>query len=245
MQVCSLQHKNNRMAMYFDDPSTATLSQMDYLDVKNLAQTGEGTFLEFKRTIPSAIKVAREIAAFTNTSGGTLLIGVDDDKSLIGVQGYQEEEFLLKQAAKELCQPAVKIKIEVVHFGERDLLVITVPEAEQKPVFVHSEKGSAVYIRDQDQNKVASKERVKILQKKRSEQGVTFEYGPDEQKLFRYLNEYGEITVTKFSHLIDRNTNGASSILVNLVSAGVLNLFTKDNIDYFTFSQKCESKDRH
>jgi len=234
MQVCSLQHKNNRMAMYFDDPSAATLSQMDYLDVKNLAQTGEGTFLEFKRTIPSAIKIAREIAAFTNTSGGTLLIGVDDDKSLIGVQGYQEEEFLLKQAAKELCRPAVKIKIEVVHFGERDLLVITVPEAEQKPVFVHSEKGSAVYIRDQDQNIVASKERVKILQKKRSE-----------QKLFRYLNEYGEITVTKFSHLIDRNTNGASSILVNLVSAGVLNLFTKDNIDYFTFSQKCESKDRH
>lgn len=227
--------------MYFEDSSTATLSQMDYLDVKNLAQTGEGTYLEFKRTIPSAKKIAREIAAFANTSGGTLLIGVDDDKSLIGVEGYQEEEFLLNQAANKLCNPKVDITIEIVHFGERDLLVIKVPESKQKPVFVRSEKGSRVYVRDKDQNKVASRERVQVLKNKHSEKGVTFEYGPKEQKLFRYLNEYGEITVSKFSHLIDSDEQKASGILVNLVSAGILNLFTKDNIDYFTFSQRCES----
>ncbi len=227
--------------MYFDNHGTATLSQMNYLDVKNLAQTGEGTFLEFKRTIPSAEKIAREIAAFANTSGGTLLVGVDDDKTLIGVEGYQEEEFLLNQAATELCRPAVDITIEIVHFGERDLLVVKVPEAEKKPVFVETSKGPVTYIRDLDQNKVASKERIEVLKKKHSGKGVTFEYGPNEQKLFRYLNEYGEITVSKFSDLIDTTAQKASKILVNLVSAGILNLFTKDNIDYFTFSQKCES----
>ncbi len=226
--------------MYFDDPNSATISQMDYLDVKNLAQTGEGTYLEFKRTIPSAERIAREIAAFANTSGGTLLIGVDDDKTLIGVEGYQEEEFLLNEAARRLCRPKVKISIEIVQFGERDLLVIKVPEAESKPVFVQGEKGSTVYIRDKDRNKVASKERVRVLEQKHSEKGVTFQYGPDEQKLFRYLNEYGEITVTKFSHLIDVDKSRASVVLVNLVSAGILNLFTKDNTDYFSFSQKCE-----
>lgn len=227
--------------MYFEDPSTVTISQMDYLDVKNLAQTGEGTYLEFKRTIPSAEKIAREIAAFANTSGGTLLIGVDDDKSLVGVEGYQEEEFLLKQAAKELCEPEVDITIEIVHFGERDLLVIKVPESKQKPVFLQNGKGSVVYIREKDQNKVASRERVEVLKKRYSKQGVTFQYGAKEQKLFRYLNEYGEITVTKFSHLINSGEEKASGILVNLVSAGILNLFTKDNIDYFTFSHRCES----
>lgn len=227
--------------MYFDNHGTAILSQMNYLDVKNLAQTGEGTFLEFKRTIPSAEKIAREIAAFANTSGGTLLVGVDDDKTLIGVEGYQEEEFLLNQAAAELCRPAVDITIEIVHFGERDLLVIRVPEAEKKPVFVETSKGPVAYIRDLDQNKVASKERIEVLKKKHSGKGVTFEYGPNEQKLFRYLNEYGEITVSKFSDLIDTTAQKASKILVNLVSAGILNLFTKDNIDYFTFSQKWES----
>lgn len=229
--------------MYFEDPSTATISKMDYLDVKNLAQTGEGTFLEFKRTIPSAAKIAREMAAFANTSGGTLLIGVDDDKTLIGVEGYQEEEFLLNKAANQICHPKVSTTIEIVHFGERDLLVIKVPESEQKPIFVRHKDGrdSTVYVRDNDQNKVASKERIEILKNRHSEKGITFEYGPKEQKLFRYLNEYGEITVLKFSHLIDSDEQQASGILVNLVSAGILNLFTKENIDYFTFSQRCES----
>ncbi|MDR8394373.1 ATP-binding protein [Aliifodinibius sp. S!AR15-10] len=227
--------------MYFENPNAATQSQMSYLDVKNLAQTGEGKFLEFKRTIPSAEKIAREIAAFANTKGGTLLVGVDDDKALIGVEGYHEEEFLLNKAVNEICSPTVDIGIEVVHFGERDLLVIKVPEAETKPIYVVGKKGRTVYIRKDDQSKVASKELIAVMQNKHSDEGVTFEYGPNEQKLFRYLNEYGEITVEKFSHLIDVQSGKASGILVNLVSAGVLNLFTKDNVDYFTFSQKCET----
>lgn len=226
--------------MYSDHSSPAVLSQMDYLDVQNLARTGEGKFLEFKRTIPSALKIAREMAAFANTGGGTLLIGVDDDCTLIGVKGYQEEEFLLHKAAREVCVPSLEVGVEVVHFGERDLLVIRVPESDDKPVYVKEKKGRTAYLRDSDRNQVASRERIEVMKKQASGKGVTFEYGPREQKLFRYLNEYGEITVEKFAHLTDVSSEKASGILVNLVSAGVLNLFSKDNIDYFTFSRKCE-----
>lgn len=227
--------------MYIDKQSTVSVSKMDYLDVKNLADTGEGTYLEFKRTIPSAHKIAREMAAFANTKGGTLLIGVDDDKSLVGLTGYQEDEFLLKKAAYKLCQPAVDMEIELVHFGERDLLVIKIPEAHNKPVVVSQQKGEAVYFREKDQSKVASKEFIEIIKKRNSNEGVTFEYGLNEQKLFRYLNEYGEITVERFAHLVDVPREKASTTLVNLVSADILNLFRKNNIDYFTYSQKCES----
>lgn len=228
------------MAMYPENHSSASLSQMDYLDVKNLAQTGEGTYLEFKRTIPSAYKIAREIAAFANTKGGTLLVGVDDDKSLVGVLGYQEQEFLLKKAANQLCVPAVPIDIEIVHFGERDLMVIKVAEMADKPVVVRANEEDTVFIRDKDQNKVASREWIEVIKQKNSDKGVTFKYGPNEQKLFRYLNEYGEITVEKFSHLIDTSRDRASSVLVNLVSADILNLNRKDNVDYFTYSQECD-----
>lgn len=227
--------------MYSKNHSSASLSKMDYLDVKNLAQTGEGAYLEFKRTIPSAYKIAREIAAFANTKGGTVLVGVDDDKSLVGVIGYQEEEFLLARAAEELCKPAVDITIEIVHFGDRDLLVIRVPEANDKPIYVSQNGESTVFMRDEDQNKVASKELIEVIKKKNSGEGVTFEYGPDEQKLFRYLNEYGEITVSKFAQLVDVPRAKASDTLVNLVTADILNLVRKDNIDYFTYSRTCET----
>lgn len=228
--------------MYDNNHNTASLSEMDYLDVKNLAQTGEGAYLEFKRTIPSAYKIAREIAAFANTKGGTLLIGVDDDCSLVGVSGYQEEEYLLKKAARELCEPNLDISIEIVHFGERDLLVIRVPELDNKPVFVKGEEGDVVFMRDEDRSKVASKELVQVIKKKNNDEGVTFQYGKDEQKLFRYLNEYGEITVEKFSHLVDIPRTKASATLVNLVSADILNLFRKKDTDYFTYSRKLEKE---
>lgn len=224
--------------MNANNRSSAVRSQMDYLDVKNLARTGEGTYLEFKRTIPSAFRIAREIAAFSNTSGGTLLIGVDDDHSLIGVSGYQEEEYLLDKAANELCSPTIDFTLEVVHFGKRDLLVIKVPEAEDKPVFVQKEDDEKVYMRDDEQNKTASKELIEIIEKENSEEGVTFEYGDEEQRLFRYLNEYGEITVNKFKQLVNIQRDQASETLVNLVAADILKLYRKDNIDYFTYSRK-------
>jgi len=226
--------------MYSQNHSAASLSEMDYLDVKKLAQTGEGMYLEFKRTIPSAYKIAREIAAFANTKGGTLLIGVDDDKSLVGVMGYQEEEFLLDKAAQKLCKPAVDIKIEIVHFGDRDLLVIKVPEVTDKPVYVKGDGEQIVFMREKDQNKVASKELIEIIKKRNSDEGITFEYGPEEQKLFRYLNEYGEITVKKFAQIVNITRERASATLVNLVAAEILNLTRKDNTDYFTYSQKSE-----
>jgi len=41
---------------------------------------GEGLCTEFKRLIHSPARIARSIASFANTSGGCILIGVDDDQ---------------------------------------------------------------------------------------------------------------------------------------------------------------------
>lgn len=209
-------------------------------DLKRLVQTGEGKFLEFKRTIPTAEKIAREIAAFANTSGGTLLVGVDDDKTLVGVESYHEDEYLLNKAAHKLCKPVLDILTELVHLGERDIMVVRVNEAPVKPVYVMVKGRRTVYVRDRDKSIVASDEIIEVLKNESSGEGVTFEYGPNEQQLFRYLNEYGKITVHKFSHLINTNSYRASRILVNLVSAGVLQLFTQGKTDYFSFSRDCE-----
>lgn len=226
-----------RSFMYYQ---TSTPSAMSLNDLKRLIQTGEGTYLEFKRTIPSAEKIAREIAAFANSNGGTLLVGVDDDKSLIGVESYHEDEYLLSKAAGELCRPALDIGMEIIHYGERDIIVVRVEEAEKKPIYVKTPAGRTVYVRYNDQSMVATDERVAILKNGSSERGVTFEYGPNEQKLFRYLNEYGRITVPKFSHLINVTSYRASRILVDLVSAGVLQLFRHDEKEYYCFSKDCE-----
>lgn len=213
------------------------ISEMSTGDLRNLIQTGEGTFLEFKKTVPSPVKIAREIAAFANSGGGTILIGVEDNLNISGISAFFEEEYLLMKAAYDQCVPAVPIKIELVHAGQFDVMVVKVPQAEKKPVYNKGKKKRLVYVRRNDKSVLASDEQTDILKQKYSEEGVTFQYGNREQMLFRYLNEYGEITVTKYSQLINVTSYRASKILVNLVSAGVLKFFTRYEKDYYTFSE--------
>ncbi len=218
-----------------------TISEMSAGDLRNLIQTGESTHLEFKRTIPTAKKIAREIAAFANTSGGTILIGVDDNGTIPGIREYFEEEFLLYQAAYDHCVPEVPIDIELVHSGPVDVMVVRVPESPDKPIYNKNKKKRLVYVRREDASMLASDELTEILKQQYSPKGVTFEYGKNEQMLFRYLNEYGEITVHNFANLINQTSYRASKILINLVSAGVLSLFSKNDKDYYTFSNRTKS----
>lgn len=218
-----------------------SISSMSSADLRNLIQTGEGLYLEFKRTTPSPAKIAREMAAFANSSGGTILVGVNDDKSISGIQDYYEEEFLLQKAASEFCVPAIPITIDLVHLPESDVMVVRVPEMESKPVYNKGKKMRQVFIRRGEESVLASEERIQILKQGSSGEGVTFEYGTDVQTLFRFLNEYGEITVQRYAHLINVTTYRSSKILVNLVSAGILGLSSRDKVEYFTFSERTKS----
>lgn len=212
------------------------ISTMTPDDLRNLIETGEGTYLEFKKTIPSRKKISREIAAFANTGGGTLLVGVDDNGQITGISSYFEEEYELYKAVNEFCIPPIPLKVEMIHAGAHDVMLVRIAEAEEKPVYIKNDKKRLVFIRENDESVLASDELAEILKKRTQKSGVTFEYSENEQMLFRYLNEYGEITVIKYSQLINVTTYRASKILVNLVSAGVLELFRKKKKDYFTFA---------
>lgn len=203
-------------------------------DFIRLVKTGEGSYLEFKRTISSPEKVAREISAFANTRGGILLIGVNDNKSVVGVESFYEEEMALEKALDYYCQPPVDADIEILPYYERELIIVRIPEAERKPVAVDADGKRTVYIRDKDKSVQASKEVAAVLRNSTSSSGIKFEYGPNEQRLFRYLGEYDRITVTEFANLVNISQRRASRVLTNLVSAGVLRLFSHEKQEFFT-----------
>lgn len=205
-------------------------------DLKNLIRSGEGLLMEFKRSISSPEKIAREIAAFANTHGGHLVIGVDDDRSIYGVESYHEQDFYLEQAAHELCSPALAYQMVVIPYYNREILLVYIEESALKPVTVANGQGEAVYVRLEDQSVRASDEMTEVLRSQSSNKGVTFQYGNDEQKLFRYLNEYPDITVDTYSTIADINRHKASRILVDLTSLGVLKLFKKNQTDVFTLA---------
>ncbi|HAC14808.1 MAG TPA: ATP-binding protein [Bacteroidetes bacterium] len=221
--------------MSFEHPVT---SNMSVGALKRLVKTGEGTYLEFKRLISSPEKIARELVAFANTRGGTMLIGVDDDKKLIGIDSYYEQEFLLDKAVNYCCIPPLPIIVETVPYKEKEIMVVHVKEAEIKPHYVEQDGKRYVYIREKDKSVQASKEVERVLINSTSTSGIRFEYGPNEQKLFRYLQEYQRISVREFSNLVNISPRRSSRILVSLVSAGVLRLFNHEKKEYFTLTSE-------
>tara|TARA_R110000868_G_scaffold306734_3_gene568080 strand:+ start:6314 stop:7012 length:699 start_codon:yes stop_codon:yes gene_type:complete len=228
----------DELEFYLQHTGAVQISDMTKQDLKNLISTGESSFLEFKHKVASPEKLAKEIAAFANFKGGRILIGVSDNGDLVGVESYMEEEFWITQAAEDCCVPVPEVQIKLVSFSSKDILLVEVPEAVEKPIYVKGKKRRIVYIRREDESVVASDEMVEVLKKGSSQDGVTFEYGERERLLFRFIKEYGEITVERFSILINTTTYTAAKILVNLVSAGVLDLFEKDGVAYYTFSKK-------
>jgi hypothetical protein len=224
--------------LYLQNSDSVTVSEMKLKDLKNLIATGESSFLEFKHKVASPEKIAKEMVAFANTNGGRILIGVDDNGDISGIESYYEEEFWLRQAAEDVCVPSLNINIEMVHAGQKDVMIVEIPESENKPIAVKGESKRTVYIRQGDENIIATDDRVEVLKNKTSTTGVTFEYGEREQQLFRFLNEYGDITIERFSIISNITTYRAERILVDMASAGVLDMFEQKGIVHYTFSHK-------
>jgi predicted HTH transcriptional regulator len=87
--------------------------------IHNLILEGEHQRLDFKFEISDAKKIARTFAAFANTSGGTLLIGVKDNGNITGIRS-DEEEYMAESAAHIYCKPRVEYKIVTHKVNDKD-----------------------------------------------------------------------------------------------------------------------------
>jgi predicted HTH transcriptional regulator len=212
------------------------LSNLKISDLINLISRGESTFLEFKRKVSSPEKIAREMCAFANSQGGILLIGVDDDGTITGVNNHYEEGYLLEIAANKLCKPAISYKVDIIAYQHTEVMLIRVAQSENKPVYVHHKNKRIAFVRENDESTAASDQVIGILRNETSTETLTFEFGDNERALFQYLREEGRVTVESYARLIHETSYRASKILVNLVSAGILSLYTQNQIEYFTFA---------
>ena len=100
---------------------------MTAADLEILVQQGEGTTLEFKERVSSSF--ARGVVAFANTIGGKILVGVDDDGRVIGVEDGNALRARIQNIARD-CDPSVRVLVEAVN----GVLVVHVRESDAKPV---------------------------------------------------------------------------------------------------------------
>ncbi|RZM06103.1 MAG: ATP-binding protein, partial [Pedobacter sp.] len=156
------------------------------MNIKRLILQGEGTTLDFKKTITNTEKIAKSLVAFANNKGGKLLIGVADDGSIKGVKSEDEERYMITKAAHHFCKPAIEPVFEEIYVDDKLVVVVSVAESDTKPHYALDEnKKWWVYYRVQDKSILASKIIVDMLKSVDSQEGQLITYTEQEGKLFK------------------------------------------------------------
>ena len=106
-----------------------------------LRDRGEGQHLEFMARYPAnGHELSKEIAAFASSNPGTILVGVGDDGSLVGLDGVDTPEGRdqLCRRIEGVCsgnvRPAITPVVKFAKEGEAVVLAIEVPRGAQ-PVY--------------------------------------------------------------------------------------------------------------
>ena len=103
---------------------------MNRKDLQLLIKTGEGFTLEFKERISSSL--GKDMCAFANASGGSILIGVNDQGKKIGYSLSNADKSKIQDIARNM-DPSFMVEVDQVE----DVVVISVDEGENKPYSVN------------------------------------------------------------------------------------------------------------
>ena len=107
---------------------------MNLDDLKRRIEKWEDVHTEFKEWPINNVSCAQSLVAFANTDGGQFIIGVSNDKQLVGVADPDRVMQWVDNIAYNNCEPPITIIQETVKSEEgRASVVVNVPKGDQRP----------------------------------------------------------------------------------------------------------------
>lgn len=222
--------------------NTVKHTRLSLFELNELIEGGENQNVEFKRKFTEPEKIAKEMLAFANTHGGRILFGIDDDKSVVGVESEKGEIEYIDLAARFFCEPEISYTVDIMHIYRKDVIIVNIPESFQKPHrLIENGKSdddeTKVYIRVKDRSVQASKETIKVLKKLRQDAPPQIiNLGDKEKALIEYLQSHERVTLKEFREFLNLSNRRASRILVNLVRADIIRLHNHEKEDFYTLN---------
>lgn len=133
-------------------------------ELQRLIREGEDSGLEFKRDEVTNFDLAREITAFLNHAGGTVLLGVDDGGRIVGTHRPRLEEWVAELCRAKIDPPVIP-SLSWVRDAESgaDVLVVRVSVGPDKPYArVHNTRRT-YYVRVGSTSREASSEELERM----------------------------------------------------------------------------------
>lgn len=131
-------------------------------------KNGESKTLELKEKLPDNKSIAKTVIAFANTSGGKIIVGINDKLKITGVDANSVYALKDKIASVifDSCSPDILPEIYTININGKLLLVIEIFRGNLMPYFLKSEgKAEGVYIRVGATNRKASPQIIEELQR--------------------------------------------------------------------------------
>lgn len=155
--------------MFAKHISQLTFSDID--DLVNIRKEREGYYLDYKKEIGNPDKakkeLAKDFAAFANTNGGYLIIGVDNLYSICGTDNLIQNKSIdewINQVLSSNVEPHIFYfdpKIIEIPGSTKVIVVIHIPESTKKPHIVTEINN--YYIRVNDSSKSANHSQVREM----------------------------------------------------------------------------------
>lgn len=197
---------------------------------------GESEVLEFKKTITHPARIARTLVSFANTRGGQILVGVQDDGSICGVDP-EEEKYSLDLAIHSFCDPPVQVIYQEVEMDEGTVLKVIIPESAAKPHLAKvKEDDWRSYIRVKDESVQTSKLVEKSLTLEPATETLEEKVDHQQQRILELLKKYRKLTLKDFTQMANLSKQRAKRLLVYMVLQGQVRLHDKEKEPFYTLS---------
>lgn len=98
-------------------------------DINSLISRGEGISMEFKEKLPDPPKkLAHEMAAFANGQGGMILIGVQDNGVIVGLDDPDRVMRDVANLARDVVRPAIRPEIRYTNAGGFFVVIVEISQ---------------------------------------------------------------------------------------------------------------------
>ncbi|EKG33621.1 putative DNA binding domain-containing protein [Pseudomonas syringae pv. theae] len=136
---------------------------METTELIDVISRGEDSRQQFKADMTNADALAAEIVAFSNTAGGRILIGVNDDGSVRGLSGTDLARLnqLVSNAASQNVRPAVNPLTDNAPHPNGTVMVVSISEGISKP---YMDKNGTIWVKNgSDKRRATSREELQRL----------------------------------------------------------------------------------
>ena len=128
-------------------------------ELLEIIANGENSGVEFKRDDVRPEQLAKEIVALANLQGGRVLLGVEDDGSISGVQRDDLETWVMDTVFGRYIHPLILPFYEELALDDgKRVAVVTITQGTAKPYVLRSKNREEIYVRVGSTSRLATRE---------------------------------------------------------------------------------------